>query len=159
MFWLAKIGSVITLIGVKGLLQSFAAARTSDPLIGSWNFKVTVSGECARNCKYMGMLAFNQGGTVVEQRVTAVEYQGLGYVERTSIGTWRSTAGTPAFTFKVKNFIFDSTGRLSAFIIGSSGVTVSSTRNSFTGLGTAKIFSVGGTLTDTVAFAISGTRF
>jgi len=153
----AKIRRIITLVGATVLLHGISAAQATDPLIGSWNFKVTVSGECIQNCKYMGMIAFNQGGTVVEQRGTAVEYDGLGYVERTSLGSWRPTAGTAAYTFKVKNFIFDSNGKLSASITGISGVTLS--RNSFTGLGTAKIVRVGGTRIETITFAISGTRF
>ena len=104
MFEFAKIRRIITLVGAAVLLDSLSAAQATDPLIGSWNFKVIVSGECIQNCKYMGMLAFNQGGTVVEQRSTAGEYNGLGYVERTSLGSWRSTAEMPAYTFKVKNF-------------------------------------------------------
>jgi hypothetical protein len=159
MLELAKIRRIITLIGLVALLDSLSAAQATDLLIGSWNFKVNVSGECVQNCKYIGMLAFNQGGTVVEQRGTAVEYEGLGYVERTSIGSWRPSAGTPSYTFRAKNFIFDSNGKLSASIVGISRVMLSSTRNSFTGFGTAKIVSVGGTLIETVNFAISGTRF
>jgi len=159
MFELAKIRCVISFIGVAVLLHSFAAAQTSDPLIGSWNFKVTVSGGCTSNCKYTGMLAFNPGGTVIEQRGTAVEYEGLGYVERTSLGSWRSSTGTPPYTFKMKNFVFDSNGKLSAFIIGTSGVALASTRNSFGGSGTARILSVSGTLIETVSFVITGTRF
>ena len=159
MFELARIRCVIRFIGVAVLLHSVAAAQTSDPLIGSWNFKVTVSGGCASNCKYTGMLAFNPGGTVIEQRGTAVEYEGLGYVERTSLGSWRSGSGKPPYTFKMKNFIFDANGKLSAFIVGTSGVALASTRNCFSGLGTARIFSVGGTLIETVSFAITGTRF
>jgi len=159
MFELAKIRCVITLIGVVVLLHSLAAAQTSDPLIGTWNFKVIVSGECSRNCKYIGMLVFNPGGAVIEQRGTAVEYEGLGYVERISLGSWRSTAGVPPYTFKLKNFIFDANGSLSASIVGTSGVMLTSSRNSLSGSGTAKIFSVGGTLIQTVSFTISATRF
>ena len=111
----------------------------------------------------MGMLAFNQGGTVVEQRGTTVEYYGLGNVERTALGTWRSTGGTPLYTFRMKNFVFDSTGNLSALILVTSGITLGitlgSTLNSFSGSGTAKIFNAGGTLIDTATFAITGTRF
>ena len=87
----AKIARVFTILGVIGL-PGFTLAQTTDRLVGSWNFKVTVTGECTTTCKYVGMMAFNQGGTVVEQRGTAVEYNGLGYVERTALGTWRSTA-------------------------------------------------------------------
>src|SRR5437867_5693105 len=137
---LAKIARVCVIIGVIGLLPGFTLAQTTDRLVGSWNFNVTVTGGCTTNCKYVGMIAFNQGGTVVEQRGTVVEYSGLGNVERTALGTWRSTTGTPPYTFKVKNFVFDSTtGELSAFILGTSGVTLSSTRNYFSGSGTAKI--------------------
>ena len=83
----------------------------------------------------MGMVAFNQGGVLVEQRSTAVEYDGLGYVERTLLGSWRSTAGMPAYTFK-----FDfKTADFPLSIVGISGVTLSSNRNSFTGSETAKI--------------------
>jgi hypothetical protein len=53
---------------------------------------------------------FNQGDTVVEQRGTAVEYNRLGYVERTALGTWRST-GTSVYRFRTKNFVIDSTGK------------------------------------------------
>jgi len=120
---------------------------------------VTVTGGCTANCKYIGVLAFNQGGTVVEQRGTTIEYYGLGYVERTALGTWRSTGGTPPYTFRMKNFVFDSTGNLSALILGTSGITLGSTLNSFSGSGTAKIFKAGGTLIDTETFTITGTRF
>src|SRR5437588_12576901 len=83
----------------------------------------------------------------------------LGYVERTALGTWRSTGGTPPYTFRMKNFVFDSTGNLSALILGTSGITLGSTLNSFSGSGTAKIFKAGGTLIDTETFTITGTRF
>jgi hypothetical protein len=159
MFKLRAIGSWLTVLSFMGLLHNFTAAQTSDPLIGSWNFKVTVTGGCTTGCKYIGMLAFSQGGTVIEQRGTAVEYAGLGYVDRTALGTWRSTGGTSPFTFRVKNFVFDSTGKLAAFIVGTSGVTLGPTVNSFSGSGTAKIFNASGTLTDTEAFTITGTRF
>ena len=156
----AQIARLLTILGVIGLLPLFTLAQTTAPLVGGWNFKVSVTGGCTTNCKYMGMIAFNQGGTVVEQRGTVVEYSGLGNVERTALGTWRSTTGTPPYTFKVKNFVFDSTtGELSAFILGTSGVTLSSTRNYFSGSGTAKIFSPSGTLFATTTFTITGTRF
>jgi len=64
----AKIARVFAILGVIGMLPSFTLAQTTDPLVGSWNFKVTVTGGCTTNCKYIGMIAFNQGGTVVEQR-------------------------------------------------------------------------------------------
>src|SRR6266567_965294 len=156
----AKIARVLAILGVLELAAGLVLAQTTSPLVGSWNFKVTVTGGCTTSCKYMGMLAFNQGGTVVEERGTVVQYYGLGNVERTALGTWRSTTGTPPYTFKVKNFVFDSTtGELSAFILGTSGVTLSSTRNYFSGSGTAKIFSPSGTLFATTTFTITGTRF
>ncbi len=155
----AKIARVLAILGVLELATGFVLAQTTNPLVGSWNFKVTVTGGCTTSCKYMGMLAFNQGGTVVEERGTVVQYYGLGNVERTALGTWRSTTGTPPYTFRMKNFVFDSTGKLSAFILGTSGITLSSTLNSFSGSGTAKIFKAGGTLVDTAAFTITGSRF
>ena len=155
----AKIARVIAILGVLELAASFVLAQTTNSLVGSWNFKVTVTGGCTTSCKYMGMLAFNQGGTVVEERGTVVQYYSLGNVERTALGTWRSTIGTPPYTFRMKNFVFDSTGKLSAFILGTSGITLSSTLNSFSGSGTAKIFNAGGTLLDTATFTITGTRF
>jgi hypothetical protein len=155
----AKIARVVAILGVLELAAGFVLAQTTNSLVGSWNFKVTVTGGCTTSCKYMGMLAFNQGGTVVEERGTVVQYYGLGNVERTSLGTWRSTTGTPPYTFRMKNFVFDSTGKLSAFILGTSGITLSSTLNSFSGSGTARIFKAGGTLVDTTTFTITGTRF
>ena len=155
----AKVARVLTILGVIELFPGFLLAQTTNPLVGSWNFTVIVSGGCTANCKYMGMIAFNQGVTVVEQRGTAVEYYGLGYVERTALGTWRSTGGAPPYTFRMKNFVFDSTGKLSAFIVGTSDVTLSATLNSFSGSGTAQIFKASGTLIGTTAFTISGTRF
>ncbi len=110
------------------------------------------------NCKYVGMIAFNQGGTVVEQRGTAVEYNVLGYVERTALGTWRST-GALVYRFRMKNFVFDSTGKLSAFIVGTSDVTLSATLNSFSGSGTAQIFNASGSPISATTFTITGTRF
>jgi len=155
---LAKIARVCVIIGVIGLLPGFTLAQTTDRLVGSWNFKVTVTGGCTTNCKYVGTIAFNQGGTVVEQRGTVVEYNGLGYVERTALGTWRST-GASVYRFRMKNFVFDSTGKLSAFIVGISDVTLSATLNSFSGSGTAQIFKASGTLIGATAFTITGTRF
>jgi len=155
---LAKIARVCVIIGVIGLLPGFTLAQTTDRLVGSWNFNVTVTGGCTTNCKYVGMIAFNQGGTVVEQRGTVVEYNGLGYVERTALGTWRST-GASVYRFRMKNFVFDSTGKLSAFIVGISDVTLSATLNSFSGSGTAQIFKASGTLIGATAFTITGTRF
>ena len=46
----------------------------------------------------------------------------------------------------MKNFVFDSTGKLSAFIVGISDVTLSATLNSFSGSGTAQVFKASGTL-------------
>jgi hypothetical protein len=76
----AKIARVLAILGVLELLAGFVLAQTTNPLVGSWNFRVTVTGGCTANCKYMGMLAFNQGGTVVEERGTTVGYSGLGNV-------------------------------------------------------------------------------
>src|SRR5437868_9982130 len=127
-----KIARVLTLLGVSGLLSGFMLAQTTDPLVGSWNFNVTVTGGCTTNCKYIGMIAFSQGGTAIEQRGTVVEYYGLGNVERTALGKWRrSTTGTYPYTFTMKNFVFDSTGNLSGFIVGLSSAKLSSTLNSF----------------------------
>lgn len=153
-----KIARILTILGIVELIPSLTQAQTSDPLVGSWNFKATING-CTTGCKYIGMISFNLGGTAVEERGTVLEYSGLGYVERTALGTWRRTAGTPFYTFRMKNFIFDSTGKLAAFIVGTSGVTLSSSLNSFTGSGTAKIFNANGALTDTEMFTITGTRF
>jgi hypothetical protein len=155
----AKIARVIAILSAIELAAGFTLAQTTNPLVGSWNFKVTVTGGCTANCKYMGMIAFNYGGTVLEQRGTTVEYYGLGNVERTALGTWLSTGGTPPYTFRMKNFVFDSTGNLSALVLGTSGITLGSTHNSFSGSGTAKIFNASGTLIDTATFTITGTRF
>ena len=146
----AKIARVFTILGVIGL-PGFTLAQTTDRLVGSWNFKVTVTGGCTMNCKYVGMIAFNQGGTVVE-------YNGLGYVERTALGTWRST-GALVYRFRMKNFVFDSTGKLSAFIVGTSDVTLSATLNSFSGSGTAQLFNASGAPISATTFTITGTRF
>src|SRR5262249_22333793 len=154
----AKIARVLAILGVLQLIAGFLLAQTTNPLVGTWNFNVTVTGGCTTNCKYMGVLAFNQGGTVVEQRGTTVEYSGLGYVERTALGTWRSTGGTPPYTFTMKNFVFDSTGKRSASILGSAGITPSST-TFFNGSGTAKIYNAYGTLVAKTTFTITGTRF
>ena len=154
-----KIARILTILSVVELLPGFSLAQSFDPLVGSWNFKVTITGGCTTGCKYIGMITFNQGGTAIEERGTAIEYSGLGYVERTALGTWRRTAGTPPYTFRMKNFVFDSTGKLSALIVGTSGVTLGSTLNSFSGSGTAKIFNASGALSDTAAFTITGTRF
>src|SRR5438445_12043993 len=131
-----KIARVIATLGAIELAAGFMLAQTTNPLAGSWNFAVTLTGGCTANCKYIGMLAFNQGGTVIEQRGTTVEYYGLGYVERTALGTWRST-GTSVYRFRMKNFVFDSTGKVSAFIVGISDMTLSATLNVFSGSGTA----------------------
>jgi hypothetical protein len=156
----ARIARAFTIFGVLGLLPSFATAQTIDPLVGAWNIDVTVTGGCTSNCKYIGVVVFNEGNTVVEQRGTAVEYYGLGYVDRTALGKWwRSTTGYP-YEFKAKNFVFGSTtGELAATIIGTSGITLSSNLESFSGSGTAKIYNTSGTLIETETFTISGTRF
>jgi|SRR5215469_11422568 len=153
-----KIAPLLAILGVLQLTAGFTLAQTTNSLVGTWNFNVTVTGGCTSNCKYIGMLAFNQSGTVVEQRGTVVEYDGLGYVERTALGTWRSTGGTPPYTFRMKNFTFDSTGKLSAVILGTSGITPSSA-TFFSGSGTAKIYNARGTLVATTTFTITGTRF
>src|SRR6266536_676533 len=146
---LAKIARVLAILAVLELAAGFVLAQTTNPLVGSWNFKVTVTGGCTTSCKYMGMLAFNQGGTVVEERGTVVQYYGLGNVERTALGTWRSTTGTPPYTFRMKNFVFDSTGKLSAFILGTSGITLRPPLNSVGGSRRAKQLRAGGTLAHT----------
>ena len=61
----AKIARVLTILSVIGLFPALASAQTNDPLVGTWNFKVTATGGCSTNCEYMGMIAFNQGGTAV----------------------------------------------------------------------------------------------
>jgi len=156
----ARIACVLGTLGAAGLLPSHTLAQTTDPLVGAWNFNVTVTGGCTTNCKYIGTIAFNQGGTASEQRGTAVEYYGLGNVERTALGKWRrSTTATYPYTFTMKNFVFDSTGNLSGFILGTSSAKLSSTLNSFSGYGTAKIFNASGTLIETVTLTIAGTRF
>jgi hypothetical protein len=124
---LGRFAKIARALIVIELAAGFMAAQTTNPLTGVWNYKVTVTGGCTANCKYMGMFAFNQGGTVVEQRGTTVEYFGLGSVERTALGTWRSTGGTPPYTFRTKNFVFDPSGKLSAFILGTAGVTLATT--------------------------------
>ncbi len=157
---LAKIARVLTILCVMGLLPSFALAQTPDPLVGAWNVDVTVTGGCTADCKYIGAVVFNQGDTVAEQRGTAVEYSGLGNVERTGLGKWwRQTTGAP-YAFKIKNFVFYSTtGELSAFILATSAITLSSNLESFSGSGTAKVFKASGTLLETATFTITGTRF
>jgi hypothetical protein len=156
----AKIAGVLTILGVMGLVPGVTLAQTTDPLVGTWNINVTVTGGCTTNCKYIDVIAFNEGGTVVEQRGTAVEYYGLGSVDRTALGKWwRSTTGYP-YEFKAKNFVFNSTtGELSGTIIGTSGATLSSNLESFSGSGTAKIYNTSGTLLETETFTITATRF
>jgi|SRR5437879_7730715 len=152
----AKMAHVLTILGVIGLLPGIMLAQTTDHLAGTWNFKAIVTTGCTTDCQYIGMIAFNQGGTAVEQRGTVVEYD-LGYVERTALGSWRST-GTSAYRFRMKNFVFDSTGKFSGFIAATSDVTLSSTLNSLSGSGTAKIFKAG-SLFGTTTFTITATRF
>jgi hypothetical protein len=154
----AKIARVLTILSLIGLFPALAPAQTNDPLVGTWNFKVTATGGCSTNCEYMGMIAFNQGGTAVEQLGTAVEYSGLGYVDHTALGSWQSTTGTTR-TFRMKNIVFDSVGELSATAFETSSVKLSSTLNSFSGSGTAKIYNASDTLIDTETFTITGTRF
>ena|SRR5437016_6772172 len=152
----AKMAHVLTILGVIGLLPGIMLAQTTDHLAGTWNFKAIVTTGCTTDCQYIGMIAFNQGGTAVEQRGTVVEYD-LGYVERTALGSWRST-GTSAYRFRMKNFVFDSTGKFSGSIVATSDVTLSSTLNSLSGSGTAKIFKAG-SLFGTTTFTITATRF
>jgi len=102
-----KIARILSILVVVDLPPGFTLAQTADPLVGSRNFKVTITGGCTTGCKYIGKITFNQGGTAAEERGTAIEYYGLGSVERTALGTWRRTAGTPAYTFRMKNFVFD----------------------------------------------------
>jgi hypothetical protein len=156
-----KIATVLTILSVMGVFPAFTLAQTTDPLVGSWNVDVIVTSGCTTNCKYIGMVVFGEGGTTVEQRGTAVEYSGLGYVDRTALGKWwRPTTGTSPYEFKAKNFVFNATtGELSATIVGTSGLTLSSNLESFSGSGTAKIFNASGTLIQTENFTISGTRF
>ena len=156
-----KIASVLSILGILVLVPRFTLAQTVDPLVSSWNIDVTVTSGCTTNCKYIGMVVFGEGGTTVEQRGTAVEYSGLGYVDRTALGNWwRTTTGTHSYEFKAKNFVFNATtGELSATIVGTSGISLSSNLESFSGSGTAKIFNASGTLIETENFTITGTRF
>ena len=156
-----RIARVLSIFAVIVLLPGLSLAQTNDPLVGTWNITVTLTSGCMTNCKYIGMVAFNQGGTVVEQLGTAVEYSGLGYVDRTALGKWwRPTTGANPHEFKAKDFVFNSTtGELSATIIGTSAITLSSNLQSFSGSGTAKIFNARGTLIETESFTIAGTRF
>jgi len=106
------------------------------------------------------MIAFHQGGTVTEQRGTAVEYSGLGYVDRTALGKWkRSTNATYPYTYTMKNFVFDSTGNPSGIVLANSSVKLSATLNSFNGYATARIFNANGMLIERIAVTIAGTRF
>ena len=50
-----KIARVFTILGVIGMFPSFTLAQTTDPSVGSWNFKVTVTGGCTTNSKYIGI--------------------------------------------------------------------------------------------------------
>jgi hypothetical protein len=101
----AKTARGLASLVVIELAAAVMVAQTTNPLVGSWNYKVTVTGGCTANCRYMGMLAFNQGSMVVEQRGTTVAYFGLGNVERTALGTWRSTGGTPRSERKTSSLI------------------------------------------------------
>src|SRR5262249_44538747 len=83
-----RIARVLTIFPVLVLFLGLSLAQTPDPLVGTWNITVTLTSGCMTNCKYIGILAFNEGGTLVEQRGTAVEYSGLGYVDRTALGKW-----------------------------------------------------------------------
>ena len=154
----ARLACVLTIFGIVGLLPGSSLAQTTDPLVGTWNIDVTITGGCTSSCKYIGVIVFDEGNTVVEQRGTAVEYSGLGYVDRTALGKWwRSTAG---YDFKAKNFVFNSTtGELSATITGTSGLTLGPNLESFRGSGTAGIYNTSGTLIASETFTITGTRF
>ena len=156
----ARATCILCILGFAGLFSGVTLAQTTDPLVGTWNFTATVTGGCTTNCKYIGMIAFNQGGTVTEQRGTAVEYSGLGYVDRTAVGKWqRSTNTTYPYTYTMKNFVFDSTGNLSGIVLANSSIKLSSTLPSLNGHATAKIFTASGTLIETVTVTIAGTRF
>ena len=50
-----KIARVFTILGVIGMFPSFTLAQTTAPSVGSWNFKVTVTGGCTTNSKYIGI--------------------------------------------------------------------------------------------------------
>ena len=43
---LAKIARASVIVSVLGLLPGFTLAQTTDRLVGSWNFKVVVTGRC-----------------------------------------------------------------------------------------------------------------
>jgi hypothetical protein len=155
---LFEILRTLAILGLIGFCPSFTSAQATDPLAGTWNFKVLVTSGCSSECNYSGMLAFSQGGTVVEQRGTVIEYGGLGDIERTALGRWRPANAMLSYTFKMKNFVFDSNGELSGYVIASSAITLSSTHNSLTGKGTANIFHANDKIA-TESFTISGTRF
>src|SRR5262249_44639363 len=143
-----------------GRFPGATLAQTTDPLVGTWNFTATVSGGCTSSCKYIGMIAFNQGGTVTEQRGTAAEYSGLGYVDRAGGGRWqRLTNATYPYTYTMKNFVFNATGNLSGIVLANSSIKLSPALNSFNGYATVKLFTASGTLIETVTVTIAGTRF
>ena len=153
---------LLTVLCVMGLLPGLSLAQASDPIVGTWNITVNVTAGCLTECRYIGMISFEEGGTVVEQRGTAVEYYRLGNVDPTALGRWwRSSTTSPyPHQFKAKNFVFSpSTGDLSATILGTSTITLSSNLQSFTGSGTAKIFNLSGTVIESETFTITGTRF
>jgi hypothetical protein len=154
-----EISHMFAILGLIALCPNATSAQATDPLVGTWNFRVTVTSGCTSDCMYIGMLAFNQGGTVVEQRGTVVQYPGFGDFERYALGTWRITTASLPYVFRMKNFVFDSNGKLSGYVIAMSGIGLDATRNTFRGSGTAKIFHANGTSLGTESFTISGTRF
>ena len=157
---LASSARLLTVFCAMGLLPGLSRAQTIDPIVGTWNITVTVTAGCVTECRYIGIVAFEQGGTVVEQRGTAVEYYRLGNVSQTAIGRWWRLSTATSREFKAKNFVFNSTtGELSASIIGTTIVNLSSNLQSFSGSGTAKIFNLSGAVIDTETFTITGTRF
>lgn len=156
----ARSARLLTVFCAMSLPPSLSLAQTIDPIIGTWNITVTVTAGCVTECRYIGIVAFEEGGTVFEQRGTAVEYYRLGNVSQTAIGRWWRSTTTTAHEFKAKNFVFNpSTGELSATVIGMTNVNLSSNLQSFSGSGTAKIFNTSGAVIDTETFTITGTRF
>jgi len=65
---------LLTILCVMVLLPGLSLAQASDPIVGTLNITVTVTAGCLTECRHIGMVSFEQDGTVVEQRGTAVEY-------------------------------------------------------------------------------------
>lgn len=120
----SRIGKVA--VAVMLLLLPLAVyAQNSDPLVGTWNLTFSQNGTVHE----IAVMTFNAGGTTVEYDTGGTNASAS---ESIDLGKWVKT-GDATYRAKEENYIYDSTGNLSALAIAKCHLTLASSQNSFKG--------------------------